>query len=453
MPVLDPARLAEWCGGSWTRLPAASPNAVVHDTRALGPGALYVALPGERVDGHSLIDKAFSAGALAALCERGKADARFPCLAVDDTGLALQQIAKGYRQTLLPQRMIGVTGSAGKTTVKDLLASLFAEAGPTCRTRGNWNNFIGLPLSLLSMEASDAFGVFELGMNRGGEIAALSEILQPEMGLITSIGEAHLENLGSVSAIAQEKGCLLAALPKTGMAVLDQDAPWYHVLKARCQCRWVTVSVQDEADYRGRWLGERLEVYDRDQNETFTVSLPLPGAHMVGNVLQAVAMARVCGLRATQIQQGLEKYTPAPMRWQSRQISGWQVINDAYNANPLRMRKSIQTLAEMKVVGQKWLVLGGMAELGKEEQALHRLIGEELDGLGFDGVILVGEKSVWIGEGMRQTPFTLASTHEAAALSMQKQIPEAAVVLLKGSRSAQLELILQKLQNPEEGPL
>lgn len=453
MPLLDPVSLADWCGGSWTRLPDAPPNAVAHDTRSLRPGALYVALPGERVDGHRLIDKAFEAGALAALSEQGKADARFPCLAVDDTGLALQQIAKGYRQTLLPQRMIGVTGSAGKTTVKDFLASLFAEAGPTCSTRGNWNNFIGLPLSLLSMEKSDAYGVFELGMNHAGEIAALSEILQPEMGLITSIGEAHLENLGSVSAIAQEKGCLLAALPKSGLAVLDQDAPWYHVLKARCQCRWVTVSLRDEADYRGRWLGERLEIFDRAQNEIFTVSLPLPGAHMVGNVLQAVAMARVCGLSAAQIQQGLEKYRPAPMRWQSSQISGWQVINDAYNANPLSMRKSIQTLAGMNVPGQKWLVLGAMAELGAEEQTLHRLIGEELDSLGFDGVILVGERAMWIGEGMDQTPFVLASTHEAAAQMMQKQIPEAAVILLKGSRSAQLELILQKLQKSEEGRL
>lgn len=453
MPVLTPQALSEWTGGRWTCPPSEPPTSVGQDTRTLKPGALFVALPGERVDGHQLIDKAFEAGAVAALCEEGKAPASFPCLEVPEPAQALQQIAKGFRQTLQGAKVIGVTGSAGKTTVKDLIAAMLTESGPTCSTRGNWNNFIGLPLSLLSMEREDVFGVFELGMNRAGEIAGLAEILQPEMGLVTSIGEAHLEQLGSLAAIAQEKGSLLAALPQKGLAVLDQDAPWFHVLKARCLCPWVTVSLQDAADYQGKKSGEQLEVYDRQREEKFSVPLPLPGAHMIGNVLQAVAMVRECGLTAAQIQRGLTKYTPAPMRWQVQQLTAWRVINDAYNANPLSMRKSIQTLAEIPHPGEKWLVLGEMAELGAAEKALHGLIGKELDGLAFTGVILVGEKAAWMSEQMEKTPFHLVSDHAGAVACMQKEISGKALILLKGSRSAKLELILEKLQKLEEGRL
>lgn len=453
MPVFDPASLADWCGGVWTSIPGEAMTSVAHDTRSLQPGALFIALPGERVDGHTLLDRAFAAGARGALCETGKADPRFPCLLVSNTGVALQQLARGYRQTLHPRRMIGVTGSAGKTTVKDLLAFMFAEAGPTCSTRGNWNNFIGLPLSLLAMADTDAYGIFELGMNHAGEISALAEMLQPEMGLITSIGEAHLENLGSVSAIAQEKGCMFAALPESGLAILDLDTPWFQVLKARCRCRQVTVSLTEDADFRGSLQGEVLEIFERETHERFTVTPPLPGTHMRANVLQSVAMARVCGLAVEQIQRGLAAYTPAPMRWQRQMRGGWQVINDAYNANPLSMRKSIQTLAELRDGGEKWLVLGGMAELGPDEEDLHRLVGRELDGLGFAGVILVGDKAAWIGGGLQHTRSIPVSDREAAAREMRRQIPVGATVLLKGSRSARLEDILEILQKSEEGRL
>ncbi len=450
MPVFDAEKLAEWSGGTWTRIPDETVTSIFHDTRKVQPGAMYVAMPGERVDGHDLIDHAIKAGAVAALCLTGRANPAIPCLQVPDTGKALEQLAKGYRESLQPKQMIGVTGSAGKTTVKDFLAAMLSESGSTRCTQGNWNNFVGLPLSLLAMEAHDKFGVFELGMSEPGEIAGLADILQPDAGLITSIGEAHLERLGSVEAIAQEKSSLLEALPSDGMAVLDADSRWFSYAKARCACRIVSVSMLGEADYMGEMIETGLRVRDCRRNETFELPVPFPGEHMLMNLLQAVAMVRECGLSAEMMIRGLEKYAPAPMRWQTVQLQKWKVINDAYNANPLSMRKSIRTFAEVPHAGEKWLVLGGMAELGEAEKELHWVIGKELDGFGFTGVVLVGEKASWMQQGIQKTPVILVGSREEAVREMTACVGDNAVLLLKASRSEQLELILQALQKNEE---
>lgn len=450
MPVFAPQDLAAWSGGIWNQIPEAVIRSVSHDTRRLQPGAIYVALPGERVDGHDFIGSAMQAGAVAALCRTGSTDPNFPCLEVPDTGMALQMIARGYRQNLRPKQMIGVTGSAGKTTVKDILTAMLSAAGTTRSTPGNWNNFVGLPLSLLAMEPTDRYGVFELGMSRAGEIAGLADILRPEMGLITSIGEAHLEQLGSVEAIAVEKSSLLSALPAGGLAILDADSEWYPLLMERCACRTVRVSMREEADYEGEKIDGGIRILDRQRSEIFELALPSPGEHMLTNMLQAVAVARECGLSVTQITDGLEKYAPAPMRWQTVNLKRWTVINDAYNANPLSMRKSVRTFSELDHPGEKWLVLGGMAELGEAEKELHWVIGRELDGLGFDGVVLVGEKGAWIAEGISRTPVVTADSHSQAVGELLHRVPPDAILLLKGSRSEKLEIILKDLQNNEE---
>ncbi|WFB37344.1 UDP-N-acetylmuramoyl-tripeptide--D-alanyl-D-alanine ligase [Kiritimatiellota bacterium B12222] len=450
MPSLSPAHLAEWTQGTWTCEPHQLIQSVCQDTRHIQSGALYVALHGERVDGHDYFPQARAAGAVASLGLKGRGGAELPCLEVEDVGQALMAISKGYREVLTPRKMIGVTGSAGKTTIKDLITSMLSQAGPTCSTKGNWNNFVGLPLSLLAMEDSDVFGVFELGMNQVGEIAALTEILKPEVGLISSIGEAHLEHLGTVSAIAEEKGSLLARLPVDGVAILDRDTPWYPALRGRCLCGCLSVSLKEDADYRGTLREEGLQIDDAQREERFVVPLPLPGDHMVTNVLQAVAVARECGLSAEEIIAGLRAYTSAPMRWQCGDLREWSFINDAYNANPLSMRKSIETFASLVHEGEKWLVLGGMGELGEEAQALHGQLGHELDKHGFDGVVLVGEKAAWIGEGILQTRTLYANTHAQAAETIVSDVPSGAHLLLKGSRSEAVEKILQILEKPKE---
>ncbi len=225
---------ALWTGGRWTHPPQSSMQGALQDSRRVEPGQLYVALPGARVDGHAYIAAAFGAGAAGALCQTGQADPHVPCLEVPDPEEGLRDIVRGYRSQLSGV-LIGITGSAGKTTVKDLLASMCRAAGPTASTRGNWNNAIGLPLSLLQMRKEDAYGVFELGMNQPGEIADLSALLRPDMALITSIGEAHLEQLGTTEAIAREKASLLASLSSGGTAVVDMHSPWRSLFASECR--------------------------------------------------------------------------------------------------------------------------------------------------------------------------------------------------------------------------
>jgi UDP-N-acetylmuramoyl-tripeptide--D-alanyl-D-alanine ligase len=448
MPKFDPQDLAQWCEGTWSQLPDRPIVSVAHDTRTLKEGALYVALPGERVDGHSLLGDAKRAGAVAALCVRGKADPLLPALEVEDTGEGLKQLAAGHRG-MLKGRIIGVTGSAGKTTVKDMLAGICARVGSTCSTRGNWNNQVGLPLSLLAMETGDDFGVFELGMSEPGEIGELAGILKPEMGVISSIGEAHLEKLGSVEAIAREKTALFAGLPRDGTAVVDVDSSWSELMKSSCECRVVTVSMQGPADYRGARLAgspECLRIREHGDGAGYEVHLPLPGEHMCRNVLQAVAIAREAGISADDLSPGLEAYRPAPMRWERVTVGELEVINDAYNANPLSMRSAIGTFAGIRTPGEKWLVLGGMGELGQDEEGLHRELGAFLSQFRFDGVLLIGPKAVWMKAGIRAIPVFETETCGEAAAEIRRRVPANATLLLKASRADQLEKLVNELQ-------
>jgi len=453
MPVFSPEKLAEWSGGTWTRLPAAPVTGVEHDTRSLHAGALYVALPGERFDGHDFLTPAAESGAVAALCARGRAHPGMACLEVDDPLAALGKIACGYRRTL-GGLVVGITGSAGKTTVKDLLAEMLARRGDTCKTRGNWNNFIGLPLSLLRMEHSDCFGVFEAGMNRPGEISKLCSILEPICGLVTSIGEAHLEAFGAVEGIAREKISLLASLPEEGVAVVDLDSPWKDWMLRETRARVVGCAFQTEADYQARPLPTDprvLCIRDRRHGIDFDIEAPLPGAHMHRNLLHAVAVAREFGLTPEEISEGAGRFAPAPMRWERLRMGSWTVINDAYNANPLSMRSAIRTFAELEVPVEKWLVLGGMAELGAGETAAHRDLGAYLSGFGFHGVVTIGPKAAWIADTARAGQVIPVATLAEAAAILRTRAGAGAGILLKASRSDRLEALLPLLKSqPEE---
>jgi UDP-N-acetylmuramoyl-tripeptide--D-alanyl-D-alanine ligase len=450
MPLFRPEDLARWSAGTWTRLPRVPIKLILHDTRAMEAGALFVAIAGERVDGHTFLPALADVGAAGALCVRGRSHPALPCLEVEDPLAALRAIAREYRRHL-GGLMIGVTGSAGKTTVKELLAAILAQRGDTCRTRGNWNNDIGLPLSLLRMEESDDFGVFELGMNHAGEIAALARILEPICGIVTSIGAAHLEALGTLEAIAQEKGSLLAALPPEGVALIDLDSPYRDLFRSLTPARVVTCSLHGPADYQGGACTEGLRVVDQVRGLAFELPLPLPGEHMMRNLLQATAIARECGLSPAEIRAGIEAFAPPPMRWESKNIGSWTVINDAYNANPLSMRGALQTLADMSHPQEKWVVLGGMNELGPSEKELHREIGTWLSRQSFAGLIAVGEKATWVAETSAPLPTVCVAHVEAAAEHLRRHAGPGAVILLKASRTLALEKILPLL-TPSPSP-
>jgi UDP-N-acetylmuramoyl-tripeptide--D-alanyl-D-alanine ligase len=305
------------------------------------------------VDGHDFVRQAAAqgaAGALVGATRAGGLAGGIPLLVVKDPALALRDLAAGYRRRLAPV-IVGVTGSTGKTTVKELIAAFLETTLPTARTRGNWNNEIGLPLSLLAMADDTRAGILELGISHPGEMDPLCRIAGPDWGVITNVGPVHLEFFESIEAIAREKGRLFSCLPAEGVAVVSRDEAHAEVLIGMASCRVVTTSLRGEADYRlvrdDPRLGE-CDVRERATGESFTLQMPLPGAHNRHNLLLAIAVARGFGVAWPAIREALIRFVPPPMRWERREIQGVTVINDAYNANPVSMRAGARGYARTR---------------------------------------------------------------------------------------------------------
>lgn len=457
MPVFSPDQLARWTGGAWTRPPAMKIRRMVHDSRVIRPGDLFVAMQGERVDGHRFVEEALVAGAAGALVEQRKRHelpVRAPLLAVDDAVRAVQRCAEGHRRTLT-RRVIGVTGSVGKTTVKEMIADIMSYRGTVARSPGNWNNHIGLPLSLLTMEPGDTCGVFEIGMNHPGEICALSALLQPDWGVITRIGPVHLEFFESVEDIAREKASMLNALPPDGCAFISEDSPWYDTLLHAAPCRVVTISMEGRnADFRGRpgaRATEEMTVQERGLGETHTYTMPLPGRHIMENALLAIAVARTAGLPSERIEGALSVFRPLDMRWSRTDAAGRHFINDAYNANPMSMRAALETFAGIESVGGKWLVLAGMNELGEDERQWHLDIGAAAGKGPWAGIVAVGPKGQWIAQGAAAAGWPeehlyVCGDARRAAQVLRRVSREGDHILLKASRREHLEEIINNME-------
>ena len=447
MPALSPAALARWCGGRWT-CPPPTLCGVGTDTRADLTGRLFIALRGERHDAHDHLEQAWAAGAAAAVVEAGRvtgASGR-PLLVVPDTRRALADLAAGHRNAC-PARLVGITGSAGKTTVKELTADLLQSVGPVARTQGNWNNDIGLPLSLLAMDPAARFGVFELGMNHPGELAPLCRILRHQVGVVTTVGVAHAEFFPDVAAIAREKAEVLRALPADGLAVVGADEPQRGLLTDGVRARILTVSVGGQGDYTARRLeGDHFEVTERASGDCICFQAPVPGAFFVFDALLAVAVARHAGAAWADLVAALAAYQPLKLRGQVTLRDGIQFVNDAYNANPLSMRASLSAFAERSVSGRRWLVLGGMGELGLHAVNEHLAVGAQAARLGFDGLIAVGALAQGLADGAASAGFRGAlhrcADPAAAARILHAHARAGDAVLLKGSRSERVETVL-----------
>ena len=449
MPMFDPSEVAAWCGGEWLHAPHTPLCGVSTDTRSIGKGSLFVALKGDRFDAHDYLDQAFEGGASAAVVER-PAEGDHPQLVVSDTRTALIDLARGYRNSLAAA-FIGITGSAGKTTVKELLASMLEAKAPTARTHGNWNNDIGLPLSLLRMERSDCYGVFEIGTNHPGEISMLSDVLRPGAGVMTTVGVAHLEFFASEQAIAEEKASLFSALPASGWAVVSSDEPWYPVFRDAAVCRVVTVSEQCEADYS--WSGSaEVEVREKASGESVVLKLPVPGDFFRLDVALAVAAARQMGMGWEAIRNAVATYRSPPMRWETSELAGISIVNDSYNANPLSMREALQAFAGTPVSGQRWLVLGAMLELGETAPELHRDVGRQVAEGTWGGLLAFGRWGECIAEGavaagMNADHIVNCVSAEEAALALAERARPGDAILLKASRGERLETILPHLES------
>nr|WP_308210642.1 UDP-N-acetylmuramoyl-tripeptide--D-alanyl-D-alanine ligase [Actinomadura luzonensis] len=390
------ARIAEITSGTLSGM--ADPRAVVRgpvviDSRAVEPGSLFVALPGARVDGHDFAAQAVRAGAVAVLAAR-PVDA--PAVLVPDPATALAELARAQAAALPGATVIGVTGSAGKTTTKDLLARLTARMGPTIAPVGSFNNELGHPLTVLRADAETRFMVLELAARNVGHIKELTRIAPPRIGVVLNVGTAHLGVFGSREAIAKAKGELVEALSRDGVAVLNADDPFVREMASRTEARVTFYGRGEDAAIRA----EGVEV-DARGRASFTlrtpsgaapVSLQLYGGHAVENALAAAAAAYELGLPVATIAEELSEATPRS-RWRmevTERPDGVTVVNDAYNANPDSMRAAFQTFAVLGEGRRRFAVIAALRELGDEAPALNRELGVLAGGAGLAGLIVAG---------------------------------------------------------------
>ena len=430
-------------------LPAAGEDVVFHgvstDSRTTAPDALFVAVRGPRFDGHDFVAAAMARGAAAAVVER-EPDVPIPFIRARDSVRALGELAAVWRRRLRDLVLVGITGSNGKTTVKEMAAAILRTLGPVSATRGNLNNEIGVPLTLCDLDAGHRTAVVELGANHRGEIAALTDLARPSVGVITQCAPAHLEGFGSVDGVARAKGELFERLPDDAVAVVNADDPyaplWRELAHPR---RCISFGAGPDADVRVRAApgGGRSNVSLDTPAGTVAIDLALPGAHNAFNAGAAAAAAIAAGAGLDAVREGLATVRPAKGRLESKRgPRGAEIIDDTYNANPVSLRAGLRVLAAKPA--PRWLVLGDMAELGPDGASLHAQAGRHARCQGVERLLVVGELSV---EAARA--FGDGATHfpDCAALvdRLRDELPRDATVLVKGSRSMAMERVVDAI--------
>ncbi|PID54842.1 MAG: hypothetical protein CR978_01230 [Gammaproteobacteria bacterium] len=416
-------------------------SAVSSDSRTLMGGELFVALVGEQFDGHSYVKAAAEKGAAALLLSR-KVDTELPYLLVDDTLQALGKLG-AFNRDLFAGKVVGITGSAGKTTTKNLVASVLSQAGGVHATAGNFNNEIGVPLTLLGLEPSAAHAVIEMGATGAGDIAYLRDLVKPQVVILLNAMPAHLQGFGSIAGVAAAKGEILDNLSPEHTAILPSDSPYTAPWSFRAKPAQVLhFGFEEKADV---WASNVVEsgVYGSTfdlhyQDHCGRVSLQLHGSHNIKNALAAAAAGFACGLSFAQIVAGLESLTPHRGRLMPMQTpSGACVIDDSYNANPASVNAAIDLLA--RIEGRRHLLLGAMAELGGDARRLHAEVGAYAASRGIDQLWAVGHDALPAVSafGDRGRHF---ESMDSLLDALAKQLPGAGeTVLVKGSRSAGME--------------
>ncbi|MFK7955800.1 MAG: UDP-N-acetylmuramoyl-tripeptide--D-alanyl-D-alanine ligase [Lysobacterales bacterium] len=422
------------------------------DTRTLPPEALFVALPGDRVDGHDYVQAAHNRGASAALVERF-IDSDITQLKCDNAAAAFARLAAHWRRQFdLP--VVGITGSNGKTSVKTMLAAIVTQGKRALVTEGNLNNELGVPLTLCRLSKDHDVAVIEMGAGQPGDIAYLAALACPDVALINNAGPAHLERMGSLDGVAKTKGEMLDGLPPEGTAVLNADDPYFDVWVQRAQGRRiVSFGLNAGADVQasGRPTSAGIEVTFRRAVGELTATLHCRGEHNVANAAAAVAAATVLGISDEQITVGLAAYEPVDGRLNVRPMrGGWQLLQDAYNANPASMSAGLKVLAAQS--GERWLIMGDMRELGDDAAALHFQVGSEAHRLGIERVFALGELSAHAVAGFNadrgQHFLSVDSLIDALAAAMTDAtaMDSNLTCLLKGSRGMQMERVLEGLK-------
>ncbi len=432
------------------------------DSRSVRPQELFLAVRGERLDGHDYVESALEKGAVAAVVESrqlSRYSSKSPLLAVDDTLVALQTLAAGIRQ-IWGKPLVGITGSAGKTTTKEAIAHLLASKYRILKSEGNFNNHFGLPLMLLHLEAEHDLAVMEMGMSHLGEIKRLAAIAQPQIGVVTCVAPVHLEFFDSVATIARAKYELIESLPKRGTAVLNFDDDYVSEFGRDFHGRIVMFGFHPGADVRAENIhargaeGSEFDLILADGARE-RVRLPLVGQHNIGNALAAVGVALECGLRLSEAASALSSLAPPDKRGQIIQLGDTYVINDCYNSNPQALDAMVEALAAMPA-RRRIVVAGEMLELGPGGVDLHRRSGHHIAKRGID--VLVGVRGlakemvdVARAEGIRAE---FVDSPEEAGEWLARQTETGDVVLLKASRGVMLERALEtwKSEQLKAGP-
>jgi UDP-N-acetylmuramoyl-tripeptide--D-alanyl-D-alanine ligase len=453
---------AELVGGS----PQTPVGRVCTDSRKAAAGDLFIALSGERFDGHDYLSQVAERGVAAMMVERSKSAAlhsalrtphsAHPVLTVDNTRQGLGSLAARYRGDFaLP--IIAIGGSNGKTTTKELVASVLRQKFKTLWSEASFNNDIGVPLTLLNLESSHEVAVLEVGTNHPGELAPLVRMIQPRYGIITSIGREHLEFFGDVAGVATEEGWLAELLPAGGTLFLNGDSEWSGQIARRGRAKVWRIGLKAENDWRPGNVqmseeGMRFWVAGPKPNMAGEYHINLLGRHQVVNAVFAVAVGAELGLSHEEIQRGLAECKPAKMRLQRWNWNGVCVLDDAYNANADSMKAALETLQEMPCRGRRVAVLGDMGELGGHSRTAHEEAGRIAADLGVDQLFAVGSMAGVMAGAARAAGLEEVDEFKdpvSAADAVKEFLKPGDVMLLKASRATRLERLIEALKAPE----
>ena len=434
---------------------------VCTDSRTAKADDVFFAIKGEKFDGHEFVAEVAAKGVAAVVVEKSRVQSlksKVPSgvgiLAVDDVRIAFGKFGAAYRKEFsIP--VICVGGSNGKTTTKELVASVFREKFATLWSEASFNNDIGVPATLLRLEKSHQAAVLEVGTNHPGELAALVKIVQPKFGIITSIGREHLEFFGDVAGVAQEEGSLAELLPADGKLFVNGDSEWTDKIAARTKAKVVRVGGGEKNDWRSKKIrldksGTTFHIESADKNFSGEYRINLLGRHQVTNAMFAIAVGAELGLTRDEIGDGLLACPPPKMRMQFWEANGVRVLDDAYNANADSMRAALETLCGLPLQGRRVAILGDMAELGAQTEPAHAEIGKFCAELKIGQLFTVGKNSAATARAAREAGLLRVIEFvdvEAAMKVMKNFLKPGDVVLLKASRSSRLERIAETLKS------
>lgn len=448
--------IAKWLKATGQHIKDELVEGVSIDSRTVKKGDLFIPFRGEQVNGHRYVEKAIEQGAVASLWMKDEPNppVDVPLIFIEDSEIALQEMARIYRETL-SCKVIGVTGSNGKTSTKDLIASVLAPYFSVQKTEGNFNNELGLPLTILSLDETTEYAVLEMGMSGFGEISFLSKLAKPDYAIITNIGEAHMQDLGSREGIARAKFEIVDGLAVGGKLFYDGDEPLLQSLvKEKRVKNAFSFGYAEQNDL------SLMTIQSTDEGSQFKTSgfltgdfsIPIYGSHQVKNTLSALFIAYEASVTAQDMKEALKHAKLTDMRMEPIVMpNGSLFINDAYNAAPTSVRAALQFMEDTQLRPEKWLVLGDMLELGTEEKIYHEALAEKIEQMKVEGVLLYGQRMKWLYEKMKgkRHNFELMWFEKEVNLiadTLERATNSHSVVLLKGSRGMELERIVADLK-------